>query len=143
MTRIASKPGGTRVTELRAGLRAAADKPRFEKAPPKAKKIKAQRETIDERAEKAERQALLQHTTSLLNGGKSSRHYVRVGERAQRKGTILGLVLQLAIVVVAAGGIAYALDPTILPAEWSDQAHGLYKTHIEPHVQTVTTAIGI
>ena len=78
MTRIAAKPGGTRIADLRAGLRASATKPRFEKAPPKPKKSKAPRETVDERAEKAERQALAQHTTSVrlsaLVTGNTYRH---------------------------------------------------------------------
>lgn len=101
----------------------------------------AQRDTIDERAEKAERQAQIQHTTSLLSGGKSSKNYVRVGERSQRKGTVLGFLFQLSLVMIAAGGIAYAIDPTILSPEWSSKAHDLYKTHVEPHVQTVAEAI--
>lgn len=141
MTRIAAKPGGTRIADLRAGLRASATKPRFEKAPPKPKKSKAPRETVDERAEKAERQALAQHTTSLLNGGKSNKNYVRVGQREQRKGTFLGLIFQLVLVVGAVGGIAYAIDPTLLPPEWGAKAHDLYKIHIEPHVQTVMQSI--
>jgi len=141
MTRIADKPGGTRIADLRAGLRAASNKPGFEKAPPHPKKSKAQRDTIDERAEKAERQAQIQHTTSLLSGGKSRKNYVRVGERSQRKCTVLGFLFQLSLVMIAAGGIAYAIDPTILSPEWSSKAHDLYKTHVEPHVQTVAEAI--
>ena len=141
MTRIAAKPGGTRIADLRAGLRTTANKPRFEKAPPKPKKSKAARETIDERAEKAERQAQAQHTTSLLNGGKSSKNYVRVGQREQRKGTVLGLIFQLVLVIGAVGGIAYAIDPTLLPPEWTAKAQDLYKTHVEPHVQAALESI--
>lgn len=137
MTRIAAKPGGTRIADLRA----AANKSRFEKAPPQPKKSKAPRETAEERAAKAERQALAQHTTSLLDGGKSAKNYVRVGERAERKGTVLGLIFQLILVVAAVGGIAYAIDPTLLPAEWSAKAQDLYNTHVAPHVQTVVDAV--
>lgn len=132
MTRIEAKPGGTRIADLRAGLRASANRSRFEKAPPKPKKNKPPRETADERAAKAERQALAQHTTSLLNGGKSGKSYVRVGEREQRKGTVLGLIFQLVLVVGAVGGIAYAIDPTLLPPEWSAAALNALD-HIKTH----------
>jgi hypothetical protein len=122
MTRTNTKPGGTRIADLRAGLRASSEKPRFEKAPPRPKKKQAKTETVDDRAEKAERMAQIQHTTSLLTGKSSNKPYVRKGERPERKGTMLGLLFQLVIVMAAAVGIAYAIDPTVIPQEWIDKA---------------------
>lgn len=136
MARIASKAGETRIADLRAGLRAAQEKPRFEKAPPQPKK-RPKGESIDERAEKAERQAQIQHTTSLLAGGNSKKPYVRVGERPGKKGTWLGLIFQLVLVVAVAVGVVCAIDPTLVPPEWAakghellDQGHRLIKPYL-------------
>ena len=136
MARIASKAGETRIVDLRASLRAAQEKPRFEKAPPQPKK-RPKGESVDERAEKAERQAQIQHTTSLLNGGNSKKPYVRIGERPEKKGTIVGLLFQLVFVVAAAVGVACAIDPTLVPPEWAakghellDQGHRLIKPYL-------------
>lgn len=87
--------------------------------PPKPRKG-VQRDSDEERAVKAERQAMAQHSTSLLSDGKSKKSYKRPGEREEKKGG--GLVWQLLLVVIVAGGVAYALDPTIVPADWIDQA---------------------
>lgn len=122
----------TQIADLRAGLRKADTKPakiEFDKAPPKPKK-QPKRENVDERAEKAERQAQQQHTTSLLKGGSSKKAYVRKGERPERKGTFLGLLFQLVLVVAVAGGVAYALDPSLVPEEWKTTAVELYNTYI-------------
>ncbi len=112
-------PGSqTRIADLRAQVNAASVDM---KKPPKPRKA-VKRESEDERAAKAERQALAQHTTSLLAGGKSSKNYQRPGEKAERKGGG-GLFFQLLLVMIVAGGVAYALDPSILPQEWLDKAH--------------------
>lgn len=136
MARIASKAGETRIVDLRASLRAAQEKPRFEKAPPQQRK-RPKGESIDERAEKAERQAHIQHTTSLLTGRNSRKPYVRVGERPEKKGTLLGLMFQLVLVMAVAVGVACAIDPTLMPPEWAakvhdllDQGHALIKPYL-------------
>lgn len=124
MTRASTKPGGTRIADLRAGVRASSETPHFDKPPPQPRKKSARTETDDDRAAKAERQAQVLHTTSLLTGKSSSRPYVRKGERPERKGTMLGLLFQVIFVVGAVAGIAYAIDPAIIPPEWIDQAQG-------------------
>ncbi len=126
MTRTNTRPGVSRIADLRAGLRSSSEKPRFEKAPPQPRKKQAEAETIDDRAEKAERQAQVQHTTSLLTGKSSNKPYVRKGERAERKGTVLGLLFQMIIVMAAAVGIAYAIDPTVIPHEWIEKGQGYF-----------------
>lgn len=124
MARIASKAGETRIVDLRASLRAAKEKSRFDKAPPQPKK-RPKGESVDERAERAERQAQIQHTTSLLTGGNSRKPYVRVGERSQKNRSIVGLLFQLVFVMAAAVGIACAIDPTLVPPELAAKGHAL------------------
>jgi hypothetical protein len=68
---------------------------------------------------------MLQHTTSLLKGGKSAKSYVRIGERAEKKSG--GLLLQLILVMGVAGGVAYALDPSLVPQEWQDKVRDLLR----------------
>lgn len=110
----------TRISDLRASVIARKPDPHLAK-PPKPRKA-PKRESEDERAAKAEKLAHVQHTTSLLKGGKSARNYERPGEKAERMGRRQGgLFFQLVLVIVAAGGIAYALDPTILPPEWAQK----------------------
>ena len=134
MTRTNTRLGVLRIADLRAGLRASSEKPRFEKAPPQPRKKQAKAETIDDRAEKAERQAQVKQTTSLLPGKSPNKPYVRKGERPERKGTVLGLLFQMIIVMAAAVGIAYAIDPTVIPHEWTDKGQeyfGLTRQQIE------------
>lgn len=115
----------TRIADLRAQFKSAsADM----KKPPKPRKP-VKRESDEERALKAERQAMAQHTTSLLAGGKSSKNYQRPGERAERKGG--GLFFQLLLVIIVAGGVAYALDPTIIPPEWIDTARDFVGQYVK------------
>lgn len=126
----------TQIADLRAGLRKAdvkssSAKSNFDKPPPKPRK-QPKRETVDDRAEKAERQAMLQHTTSLLKGGNSKKPYVRKGERPQRKGTFFGLLFQLIVVFALVGGVAYALDPTVVPEEWKIEILRVVHTWIPP-----------
>ncbi len=123
MTRLVNKPGPSRIADLRAGLSAPGDKPAFERAPPKPKKIQPSGDTAEERAEKAERQAQAQHTMSLLAGGNSKKRYVRVGDRPTKKGTALGFLFQFILVIAVAGAAAYLIDPTIMPQEWVHKAH--------------------
>jgi len=122
----------TRVADLRASVRldkreAARDVSVPPKPPKRSKDVK--RESEEDRAIKAEKQALAQHTTSLLAGGKSSKRYVRPGERAERKSG--GLFGQLLLVGLVVGGVAYALDPTIVPAEWTAKAHELIAKYVK------------
>lgn len=124
MTRASTKPGGTRIADLRASMRKTPDKPAFDKPPPQPRKRTAKTETDEDRAAKAERQSHVQHTTSLLTGKSSSKPYVRKGERPERKGTVLGLLFQIIFVVGAVAGVAYAIDPSIIPPEWVEQAQG-------------------
>ncbi len=113
----------TRIADLRAQFKAASadmKKPPKSPKPPKPRKA-VKRETEEERAIKAERLALAQHTTSLLSGPKSRKAYKRPGERAEPKGGG-GLLFQLLLVIAIAGGVTYALDPSIVPPEWIDKA---------------------
>jgi hypothetical protein len=112
----------TRIADLRASLRQQPAAEANLARPPKPRKAVI-RESEEDRAAKAEKQALAQHTTSLLKGGKpAGKNYKRPGERNERKGTVTGFVLQLLFVLCIAGGVAYALDPTILPEEWKARA---------------------
>lgn len=118
----------TQVADLRASLKAmGAPPPPLEKRPPKPRK-QAKVESEEERWAKAEQHAMLQHTTSLLESGKkkSKKPYVRVGERPEpRKG---GLVFQLLLVVIIVFGVAWYLDPSLVPQEWTDKAIETIKT---------------
>jgi hypothetical protein len=114
--------GGTRVTDLRASLKAmSAPPPPLEKRPPKPRKV-SKNESEEERWAKAEQLAMLQHTTSLLDHGKkkSKKPYVRVGERPEKKKG--GLIFQLLLVMIVVFGVAWYLDPTLVPQEWTDRA---------------------
>lgn len=116
-------PSRTQIADLRASVRTAREKPKFDKAPPKPRKSKKSSvDLIEERAEKAERQSMQQHTTSLLTG-KASNQYVRKGDRPQRSGSILGLMFQIVFVVGIVGIGAWVLDPTLVPPEWNDRAN--------------------
>jgi hypothetical protein len=124
--------GPTSIADLRASLRAAQEQPEPKLAkPPKPRKA-PKRESEEERAIKAEKLAMAQHTTSLLKGGKpAGKDYKRPGEREERKGTSGGLFLQLIFVAGVAGGVAYALDPTIVPAAWTDKAQEFISQYIK------------
>lgn len=120
--------GSTQIADLRAGLgMGKGGQVSIDKPPPKPKK-QAKRETADDRAEKAERQAMVQHTTSLLKGGNSKKPYVRVGERPVKSGSLLGFLFQLILVLIVAGGVAYAIDPTLVPEEWKTKIIEQIKT---------------
>ena len=116
----------TRIADLRAQVQSASIDI---KKPPKPRKP-VKRESEDERAAKAERQAQAQHTTSLLAGGKSSKNYKRPGEKAERNGGG-GLFFQLLLVMIIAGGVAYALDPSIVPPEWIDKARDFVGQYVK------------
>lgn len=112
----------TRIADLRSSLRRQPAAEAKLARPPKARKAVI-RESEEDRAIKAEKQAMAQHTTSLLKGGKpAGRNYKRPGERNERKGTVTGFVFQLLFVLCIAGGVAYALDPTIVPDAWKAKA---------------------
>ncbi len=116
-------PSRTQIADLRASLRNGSDKSKFDKAPPAPKKPKqTSADFANERAEKAERQSMHHHTTSLLTG-KAGKPYVRKGERRQSSGTILGLLFQILFVVIAVGIGAWVIDPTIVPHEWNNLAN--------------------
>lgn len=120
-------PGSeNRIADLRAQFRAASADI---KKPPKPRKP-VQRDSEEERAIKAERLAMAQHTTSLLDGGNSKKTYKRPGERPERKSGG-GFLLQLLVVIGIAGGVAYALDPTIVPQAWMDQARDFLGRYIK------------
>jgi len=128
MPASAQKPSSrTQIADLRASLRTAQSKPKFDKAPPAARKPKkGAADLATERAEKAERQSIQQHTTSLLTG-KASSAYVRKGERPQSRGTILGLMFQVVFVVGAIGIGAWVWDPTLAPPEWNAKVHDVVR----------------
>ncbi len=120
-----------RIADLRASVRttqrdSVRDRPAPPKPPKPGKGVK--RESEEDRAIKAEKQALAQHTTSLL-AGKSKKPYIRPGERAERKSG--GLFVQLMLVMIVVAGTAYALDPTIVPAEWTAKAHELIAKYVK------------
>lgn len=118
-----------RIADLRAGMRSASKS--SDPKPPKPRKATI-RESEEERALKAEKQALAQHTTSLLNGGKpAGKNYMRPGERAERRGSVSGFLFQLVLVLCIAAGVAVALDPTIVPAEWTEKAREFISTHVK------------
>jgi hypothetical protein len=124
----ASKP--TQIADLRASLRKQAAEPHLSK-PPKPRQGVI-RESEEERALKAEKQAMAQHATSLLKGGKpAGKDYKRPGERIERKGSIGGFLVQLVVVLCIAGGVAYALDPTIVPPEWIDTANDFISQYVK------------
>lgn len=114
MQQSANRFGGTgqktRIADLRAQVNSASVDAR---KPPKPRKA-VKRDTEEERALKAERLAMAQHKMSLM--GDSKKPYKRPGEREERKSG--GLFFQLILVMVVAGGVALALDPSIIPAEW-------------------------
>jgi hypothetical protein len=115
----------TQIADLRASLKAAAETP-LERRPPKPRRA-PKGETDEQRFEKVERQAMLQHTTSLLDGGnKSKKPYVRKGERPEKKQG--GLLFQLLLVLIVVAGVAWYLDPTLVPQEWTDKAQELIKS---------------
>ncbi len=133
MSTSAHRPGSrTQIADLRASLRNVREKPKFDKPPPAPKRpSKGAVDVAIERAEKAERQSMQQHQTSLLTG-KADNRYVRKGERPQSRGTILGLMFQIVFVVGAVGIGAWILDPTLVPPEWNAKAHEVInqiKTH--------------
>lgn len=126
--------GATSVTELRASLRAASGKDDAGPRAPKPPKERTSRrgESDEERILKAEKAAMAQHTTSLLKRDNSNKPYLRPAERAQRaeerKG---GLFWQLSLVVIVVGGVAYALDPTLVPQEWTDTARDFIGQYVK------------
>lgn len=129
MQQTGNRFGGTgqknRIADLRAQVNStSADALK----PPKPRKA-VKRESEEERALKAERQAMAQHKTSLLAGGNSKKPYKRPGEREERKSG--GLFFQLVLVMVVAGGIALALDPSIIPAEWIEAGREFIGQYVE------------
>lgn len=126
--------GATSVSQLRAGLRTQSGRADTDSKNPKPpKERKARRgESDEERMVKAEKAAMALHTTSLLKGGNSNKAYLRPAERAQRaeerKG---GLFWQLMLVFILVGGVAYAMDPTLVPAEWTDKAHEFISQYVK------------
>lgn len=120
----------TRISDLRASVRIS-KRDSLRDAPPEPPKPRKaiKRESEEERALKAEKQALAQHTTSLLAGGKSAKNYKRPAERAERKSG--GLIWQLLLVMIVVGGGAYLLDPTLVPAEWTAKAQELLAKYVK------------
>jgi len=115
----------TRIADLRAQMKsgdAGLDKP------PKPRKP-VKRESEEERALKDERLAMAQHKTSLLAGGNSKKGYKRLGDREDRKSG--GVFFQLVLVMVVAGGVALALDPSVIPAEWVETARSLIGQYVK------------
>jgi hypothetical protein len=87
----------------------------------------------DERMEKAERLAQVQHTTSLLKSKPKNNRALQYKEKKKS-----GLVLQLALIVAVAGAVAIALDPTILPREVRTLDWDGMKYQVELFLQSVT-----
>lgn len=126
--------GATSVTQLRASLRAQSGKADADPKTPKPPKERKSRrgESDEERMLKAEKAAMAQHTTSLLKGGNSGKAYLRPAERAQRAEERRGgLFWQLMLVFILVGGVAYAMDPTLVPAEWTDKAHEFISQYVK------------
>lgn len=122
--------GGNSVAALREQMRTASAK--SVAIPPPPPKQKAKRETVDardERAERAERLALAQHQTSLLTRAPKND---RRNPTEKKKGA--PFLLQLLLVIMIAGGVAVALDPTLMA-----QA----KAYLEPHIFTVREMLNV
>ncbi len=104
--------GSARVSDVRAQLRAQSEKQQLESHPigkPPRPRKGAPVDVHEERAAKAEKLAAVQHSTSLLTKDpKNSR--ARAYKEPKRGG---GFFWQLLVVMVVAGGVAYALDPAM------------------------------
>lgn len=77
----------------------------------------------DERAFRAEQMALVHHRTSLL-GGVDWRSLS--GSRREDTGRAVGVFLiQIIVVVVIAGSLAFVIDPAVIPPEWFESGRQL------------------
>jgi hypothetical protein len=124
------KSGGNGVAALRERMRAASAANTSSLASPPKKKSK--HETVDardERAERAERLAQAQHQTSLLTKAPKNDRLKPV-----KKKTGTPFLLQLLLVAMVAGGVAVALDPTLMA-----QA----RAYVEPHIDTVREMLNV
>jgi hypothetical protein len=104
--------GSARVSDVRAQLRAQSEKQKPENhavgKPPKPRRGAAV-DVREERAAMAEKLAAMHHSTSLLaKEPKNSRS--RAYKEPKRGG---GFFWQLLVVMAVAGGVAYALDPSM------------------------------
>lgn len=115
----------TRFAELRAHVNIST----APAGPPPAESKKVKRESDEERAERIERQAMAQHSTSLLKGVDPHKPYVRRGERDEKKRG--GFLFQLILVMLAAAGIAAVLDPTLIPPQWIDTARDFVSQYVK------------
>jgi len=70
----------------------------------------------EERALRAEQMALTHHRTSLLGGVDWRAFSLR--RRDEGKGPAGTFILQIIAVVILAGGLAFVIDPAIVPPEW-------------------------
>ncbi len=122
--------GGNGVAALRERMRASSGK--ASSVPPPPPKKRAKHETVDardERAERAERMALAQHQTPLLTKLPKNDRF----KPSVKKGGP-SLVLQLFLVMVVAGGVAVALDPTLMAQ---------VRSFLEPHIDTVREMLNV
>ena len=70
----------------------------------------------EERALRAEKMALAHHRTSLLGGVDWRRLSPR--RREESEGPAGVFIFQIIAVVILAGGLAFVIDPAIVPPEW-------------------------
>jgi hypothetical protein len=87
----------------------------------------------EEQLAKAERLSQIHHTTSLLKSKPKNDRFKPYQEKKKS-----GLALQLVLVIAAAGGVAVALDPSILPREVRDLDWQGMKYQFDTWVEDVT-----
>jgi hypothetical protein len=101
--------------------------------PPKKRKAVEVEDIRDKAAERAERMSMAQHQTSLLTREpKNTRANAR---EAPKKG--MSFIVQLLAVLVVAGGVAFALDPSLMAYLQP------YIDQLEPHIQSLREMVGL
>jgi hypothetical protein len=107
-----AKPGNNSVAALRERAGFGPAKPAARVQPPELRPPPPRpsgKDMSDEQAAKAERIAQLQHETSLLK--RAPENDRTKAYKGKKKG---GILIQLLLVMVVAGGVAVALDPQLM-----------------------------
>jgi hypothetical protein len=126
------KKQGTSVAELRAQMRATAQKSN-PPSPPKKHKAQQLEDIRDQAADKAERMSLAQHQTSLLSKQPKNS---RTGAVKEKKPGV-PFIFQILLVLLVVGGGALALDPSLMVYVQP------YIDQIEPQIQSLRAQVGL